>query len=359
MALLFSSAMDPEDWWTAELTRRVDGLKVRVWPDVGDVADIEFALVWQPQSGDLKRYPNLQAIFSLGAGVDHRLSAGVDHLLGDPSQLPPGVPIARVVDPLLTAGMTEFVLLHVLRYHRSWPEYMAQAVDHVWRAHRQYAANDRTIGIMGLGVLGRAAADALIGLGFTVVGWSRSPKTLAGLRTFHGDDGLAPFLGRAQILICMLPLTPATAGILDAGTFAALPEVRGADQCCPWRPPGRGGPDPGPRLRPPIGRGAGRIPHRAATAGASVLGPSGDHRDAPRRDPVRPAQRRRPGGRQHPPRPCRRAAGQRRRPGRRLLNANGNGYTTSLTIAAQARALRPTTRAMPSKSVALYAAPGG
>ncbi len=216
MALLFSSAMDPADWWTAELARRVDDLEVRVWPDVGDVADIEFALVWQPRAGDLRRYPNLRAIFSLGAGVDH--------LLGDPSQLPPGVPIARVVDPLLTAGMTEFVLLHVLRYHRCWPEYMAQAVDHVWRPHRQYTTSDRTIGIMGLGVLGRAAADALTGLGFTVVGWSRSPKNLPGLTTFHGDDGLMPFLGRAQILICMLPLTPATAGILKAGTFAALPE---------------------------------------------------------------------------------------------------------------------------------------
>ena len=215
MALLFASDIDPADWWAEELTRRVTDLEVRVWPDVGDVADIEFALFWQPKPGDLLRYPNLRAIFSLGAGVDH--------LLADPSQLPPGVPIARVVDPRLTAGMTEFVLLHVLRYHRNWPEYMAQAADHVWRKHRQYAAGERTIAIMGLGVLGRAAAEMLIGLGFTVIAWSRSPKEVPGLTAFHGDAGLAPFLAQAQILICMLPLTSATEGILDRKVFAALP----------------------------------------------------------------------------------------------------------------------------------------
>lgn len=127
MALLFASDIDPADWWAEELTRRVTDLEVRVWPDVGDVADIEFALFWQPKPGDLLRYPNLRAIFSLGAGVDH--------LLADPSQLPPGVPIARVVDPRLTAGMTEFVLLHVLRYHRNWPEYSVAdlVVDNIRR----------------------------------------------------------------------------------------------------------------------------------------------------------------------------------------------------------------------------------
>ena len=91
--LLFKSSIDRAEWWRDELTSRLPDLAMRVWPEVGDVADIDFALVWKPKPGDLARYPNLRAIFSLGAGVDH--------LFGDPG-LPPDVPICRVVDAALT-----------------------------------------------------------------------------------------------------------------------------------------------------------------------------------------------------------------------------------------------------------------
>ena len=111
--LLFQSDIDRADWWGEELGKRLPGLEFRIWPEIGAPESIDYALVWMPEPGFLRTLPNLKAILSLGAGVDH--------LFRDPD-LPPGVPIARVVDPSLTAQMTELVLPHVLRYHRYLPE---------------------------------------------------------------------------------------------------------------------------------------------------------------------------------------------------------------------------------------------
>jgi glyoxylate/hydroxypyruvate reductase A len=187
----------------------------RVWPETGPVEDIDYALAWLPQPGDLARYPNLKAVFWLGAGVDH--------LLKDKA-LPRDIPIVRLVDDGLTAGMTEYVLLHVLRYHRRLPELEAQQRENLWRKLSYPLAKDRRVGVMGLGVLGRDVARRLADLGFNVAGWSGSPKRLAGVTSFHGDDQLAPFLNRTDILVRLLPLTPATAGIINARTLAALPK---------------------------------------------------------------------------------------------------------------------------------------
>ena len=192
-------------------------MTVHDWPYDGDPAKIEFALVWGPPRGALRRFPNLKAIFSIGAGIDH--------LASDPD-LPEGVPVVRMVEPGLTAGMNEFVILSVLTHHRFMLDYAAQQRTKVWREIPQIPTSQRTVGIMGLGVLGCAAADKLVALGFDVVGWSRRPKERSGVTSFHGEDGLQPFLARSEILVCMLPLTPETDGILNARTFAALP--RGA-----------------------------------------------------------------------------------------------------------------------------------
>ncbi len=214
MTLLFLSKIDRAEWWRQELGRRMPGLDIRVWPEVGARDDIEFALVWEPPKGELARYPNLKAIFSLGAGVDH--------LLDDPG-LPAGVPICRVVDRALTAQMSEYVLLNVLRYHRQQPAYARQQAARQWRALKLMQTSERRVGIMGMGVLGQDAAAKLIALGFAVAGWSRTARSVAGVESFHGPDGLAPFLARTEILVCLLPLTPDTEGILNAKTFAHLP----------------------------------------------------------------------------------------------------------------------------------------
>ncbi|MFQ6016682.1 MAG: 2-hydroxyacid dehydrogenase [Kiloniellaceae bacterium] len=215
MALLFKTDIDRGDAWQKALRAADPALEVRDWPDVGDPNDIEFALVWQPEKGELKRYPNLKAIFSIGAGIDH--------LSSDP-ELPDNVPVVRMVEPGLTAGMVEFVLMSVLYHHRFMLDYARQQRDRLWREIDQVPAWRRKVGIMGLGVLGRACADKLVDLGFDVAGWSRRPKERPGVATFHGRDGLTGFLERTEILVCLLPLTPETEGILNARTFAALPK---------------------------------------------------------------------------------------------------------------------------------------
>ena len=215
MTLLFVSEIDPADWWKAELGRRMPALEIRVWPEAGALADIEYALVWCPEPGMLARLPNLRAIFSLGAGVDH--------LFSDPD-LPRTIPITRLIDVNLTARMTEYVLFHVLRWHRQHEAYTASQAAARWQERIQPASSDRSIGILGQGVLGRAAATALAGLGFKVAGWSRTPKTLPGIESFHGAGGLIPIANRSEVLVNMLPLTPALEDILDARLFAALPE---------------------------------------------------------------------------------------------------------------------------------------
>jgi len=215
MALLFKSEADRAEWWRDEFARQVPDLEFRLWPEVGDPAEIEFALVWQPEPGDLKRYPNLAAIFSLGAGVDH--------ILRDPD-LPPGVPITRVVAENMTQRMTLFVVGHVLRHHLAQPAYDAQKAARRWQEIFIPHPADRRVGVLGLGVLGGDAARALAGLGFDTAGWSRTAKDIPGVTVFHGDTGFRPFLNRTEILVCLLPLTPETTGILNAGTFSQLPD---------------------------------------------------------------------------------------------------------------------------------------
>jgi glyoxylate/hydroxypyruvate reductase A len=217
MALLYCSRWSRPEPWRAAFQRLDPGVDFRVWPESGPVEEIEYALAWHHAPGSLMAYPRLKAIFSLGAGVEK--------LLND-KQLPRGVPIVRMVDRALTAGMTEYVLLHVLRYHRRVPELEALQGDDEWRELEAPPAWERRVGLLGLGVLGADAAMKLAGLGFEVAGWSRSPKRIDHVVSFAGEEGFAPLLARSEILVCLLPLTQATRGILNARTLAQLP--RGA-----------------------------------------------------------------------------------------------------------------------------------
>jgi len=134
------------------------------------------------------------------------------------------VPVVRMIDPGLTRGMTEFALLQVLYHHRRMIEFTASQRRHEWRPRLAPLAPDRTIGIMGLGVLGRDAAKHLRQAGFRIAGWSRTAHRVAGIRTYAGQEALPRFLAQAQILVCLLPLTPATQGIMNAALFAQLPK---------------------------------------------------------------------------------------------------------------------------------------
>jgi glyoxylate/hydroxypyruvate reductase len=216
-ALLLISPPEIADIWQEALRRAIPALEVRVWPDTGGRAEIEYAVVWKPPADSMRELPNLKAIFSLGAGVDYLFTG---------TELPRDVPVVRMIDPALTEGMTEYVLYHVLRYHRHMSDYEAQQRQRRWSELPQTRPGDRNIGIMGLGVIGGDAASKLALLGFSVAGWSRSAKRLQHVRSFFGRDQLEAFLRRTEILACLLPLTPETEGILNKDTFAALP--RGA-----------------------------------------------------------------------------------------------------------------------------------
>ena len=216
MALLIIAPNERPEWWQREFTRVAADLEVRAWPDIGDRADISYALAWKPPAGELAKLPNLKAVLSMGAGADH--------LFIDPTL--PDVPVTRVVDPYLTASMSEYVLLHVLRYHRNQPAFETQQRGHIWddRVREMRQADERAVGVMGLGVLGRDVVAKLALLGFDLAGWSRTAKDIPGTLCFDGPGGLAPFLARTEILVCLLPLTAQTADILNRETLTQLPK---------------------------------------------------------------------------------------------------------------------------------------
>ncbi|WP_206682715.1 2-hydroxyacid dehydrogenase [Chthonobacter albigriseus] len=209
--LIAVKGWSPEEWVDA-VKSVAPGRAVEAAGAVTDPDAVQYALVWGPERGALARYPNLRAIFSLGAGVDH--------LTSDPEL--PDVPVARIVDPDLTMRMTEWVVLQVLLHHRQHLAYARQQAARQWKSLRQAAASEVRVGVMGLGVLGRDAAEALKRLGFQVAGWSRSARDIPGLTTFHGEGGLEAFLAGTDILVVLLPLTDDTRGILDGRLIDSL-----------------------------------------------------------------------------------------------------------------------------------------
>ncbi|WP_439495072.1 2-hydroxyacid dehydrogenase [Bosea sp. (in: a-proteobacteria)] len=199
--------------WRERFAALLPELPVVTLGEPFDRRAVHYVASWKHPEGSLAGLPNLAAIFSLGAGVDH--------IFAD-SRLPE-VPIARVVDPDLTARMSEYVVLHCLMHLRQQRRYDRQQLAKSWDDDRhQPAARSVRVGIMGLGELGLDAARKLQIIGFDVAGWSRSPKDVDGLVTFAGSDGMLAFLGRTDILVCLLPLTPDTRGMLNADLFAAL-----------------------------------------------------------------------------------------------------------------------------------------
>lgn len=215
MALLFLSEADPVDEWREALLQEIPDLDIRIWPDdVGNPDDIDLALVWRPPPSELKKYSNLCAILSLGAGIDSFMK---DTTL-------PDVPLARMIDPSLTRTMADYVLSATLRHHRQFDMFEREQRASNWAFAFPRSTEDRKVGIMGLGVLGKGAGLALRAQGFDVAGWSRSAKTIDGIETFYGKDQLNTFLSRSEILVCLLPLTSETREILNADLFNQLPK---------------------------------------------------------------------------------------------------------------------------------------
>ena len=210
--LLFSAPAGDWAQWRAPLERACAGLGVEV-SDRMDPEAVDY-VAYAPGGGltDFGRFPRLKAVLSLWAGVER--------IVGDPTIR---VPLCRMVDPGLKAGMVEYVTGHVLRHHLGIDAHLKRQ-DGVWRGGLvPPLAADRRVGILGLGELGAAAGRALAGLGFDVAGWSRRPKADLPFPALSGEDGLAEVLGRSEILVLLLPATPATEGLMNADRLARLP----------------------------------------------------------------------------------------------------------------------------------------
>jgi glyoxylate/hydroxypyruvate reductase A len=214
--MTFLYKADPERGaeWARLFAEKAPELPFRLWPDIGDPAAVRYLAVWEPPDDLAERFPNLDILFSVGAGVDQF----------DVSRLPPDLPVVRMVEPGIVDGMVEYVTLATLALHRDLIDYIARQRARVWEPIRLRSAAGRRVGVLGLGMLGSAVLEKLRGFGFDCAGWSRSPRALDGVRCFAGAGALPDFLARTDILVCLLPLTDATRGILNRELFARLPK---------------------------------------------------------------------------------------------------------------------------------------
>jgi glyoxylate/hydroxypyruvate reductase A len=202
--------------WRDAFREQIPDLPIRIWPDVGEPKEVEYLAFMRPDFDVLPAFPNLKAMFSRSAGVE----SFVDH-----PKLPK-VPLGKVEPPGGDPMMTEYVVMHVLRFHRDMPGYQAAQAKREWRRVPIVRPEERRVGFLGFGMMATAPALVLQSLGFKVSAWVRSPRPAAEVPLFHGRDQLEKFLGQTDIAVCLLPLTPETEGIFCARTFAMMP--RGA-----------------------------------------------------------------------------------------------------------------------------------
>jgi glyoxylate/hydroxypyruvate reductase A len=213
MSVLYRADRVRGQVWARIFAERAPDLDFRMWPDAGDLDAVEYLIAWQPPADLLRQLPNLKVLFSSGAGIDHL----------DLSVVPEHVPVVRMVEPGLVDGMVEYVTMSVLAIHRNLIDYMRAQARGTWRVHEVVTAGTRGVGVMGLGVLGKGVLHGLGAFGYRRYGWSRRLEQIPGVTCYAGADSLHEFLGHCDILVCMLPLTQETRGILDRRLMSALP----------------------------------------------------------------------------------------------------------------------------------------
>lgn len=201
--------------WSAALSEHLGDVTFHVYPDVGNREDIDYALVWMPPLGELKTYPNLKGIFSIGAGASH--------VLRDPD-LPSGVPIVRLVDEISVRDLWHYACYWILHYHRQFDLYRTHQAKLIWDRQKVLRPQERRVGVLGIGAIGGRIAREAAAMGFDVKGWSRSPKSIDGVDCQSGAEGLDAVLNHSDILINMLPATRATTRLLNAERLAMLPK---------------------------------------------------------------------------------------------------------------------------------------
>jgi glyoxylate/hydroxypyruvate reductase len=200
--------------WRETLAEQLPEMDVRIWPELGDAADIEYLAFMAPDFDAIPPLPNLKAMFSRSAGVE----SFIDH-----PKLPQ-VPLGKMEPPGGDPMMTEYVVMHVLRLHREMPKYEEAQRNREWLRTRIVRPEERRIGFLGYGMMAKAPALVLQSLGFPVSAWVRSPRENAEVPIFHGAGQLEPFLNQTDIAVCLLPLTRETEGIFCARNFAMMPK---------------------------------------------------------------------------------------------------------------------------------------
>jgi glyoxylate/hydroxypyruvate reductase A len=216
MTVLYKANMVRGAEWVTFFAERAPHLPFRLWPDIGDPAAVRYLVAWVPPDDIATSFPNLELVFSVGAGVDQF----------DAKKLPLHIPLVRMLEPGIAETMVEYVTMAVLGLHRDLLQFINQQKEQVWREIRITPAKRRRVGVMGLGQLGQAVLERLKAFGFPRLGWNRSPREIEGVACYSGVDALPEFLAQSDILVCLLPLTDETCGILNADLFARLP--RGA-----------------------------------------------------------------------------------------------------------------------------------
>jgi glyoxylate/hydroxypyruvate reductase A len=214
MTLLYKADPDRGKQWAQLFAQKAPDIPFRLWPDIGDPSAVRYLAAWQPPADAMQTLPNLEVIFSVGAGIDQF----------DLSSVPPHVAVVRMTEPGIVEGMVEYVTQAVLAIHRDVFDYAQLQRESVWREMPVRAASTRRVGVLGLGMLGMAVLKTLRMFGFPCAGWSRSAHEIEGVECYAGADSLDAFLARTDILVCLLPLTDATRGLIDKHVFDTLPK---------------------------------------------------------------------------------------------------------------------------------------
>lgn len=212
MSILIVSSARASEHWVSTLKERNKDLDIQVYPDVERPEDIEFAISWKHPEGIYQNYPNLKVIASMGAGVNH--------ILKD-DNLPQGVKVTRIVDEQLTKDMSHFVLLQCLAVSRNLFQHLQDQDTKTWKVMTYQTPQQTNVGIMGYGVLGQAAGKVLKANGFNVIGYASTSRTVEGIKVY-GADEQEEFLNKTQILVCLLPVTSETKGVLNLDLFKKL-----------------------------------------------------------------------------------------------------------------------------------------
>ncbi|SAK68858.1 D-isomer specific 2-hydroxyacid dehydrogenase [Caballeronia catudaia] len=214
MTILYKANLERGRQWAQLFAQKAPDVPFRLWPEIGDPAAVRYLAAWEPPADVTQAFPNLEVIFSTGAGIDQFDLSGV----------PPHIAVVRMTEPGIVEGMVEYVTQSVLTIHRDLFDYAALQREGVWREMPVRAASTRRVGVLGLGMLGTAVLKTLNLFGFRCAGWSRFAHEIEGVECFAGADSFDAFLARTDILVCLLPLTDATRGLIDKRVFDKLPK---------------------------------------------------------------------------------------------------------------------------------------